>query len=398
MRAAKVSLTRRRLANLLLLAATPLMPVRAASTTQPKAKPQSTPTINVKDFGAFGNGKLPDVQQVRAAFEKAAQHTAGAVVLFPPGEYFLGTADEAYLAEAKRLQNVRVIGERATITCRSVGGASSMFIFEGCRNVTIEGLTFRDHGLIRGDIGTRGAAAIRLANDEGTPCEDIEIRDCTFDSVMSAFVCRETKKNVRSRGIKMSNLAINRSYYGLSFQHNGDDVVARGIRCSDVKRSYFPYGIDKHDIELEATSNATGFTDALIKCYQRDTSNIHLKLKSRGKRGGDCIVNFDHFNEVPNLSLRNIRVELDVDDVDCQLDSAIMFRVHDRNNNVERQSSRRWEAISIDGNVRICEKTRLLEFRGASRIPGTIIIGSRLARHPKLPKSFPGFSVQLTAS
>ena len=391
----KASLTRRRLAAALVLA--PFAHRASPAPAQPKSSGRSLPTINVKDFGAFGDGKLPDLQQVRAAVDRAAQHSAGAVLLFPRGEYFLGSADEAYLVEARRLQNVRLVGERATITCRSLGGSSSMFVFEGCRNLTIEGLTFKDHGLRR-DTAVRGAAAIRLANEEGTACENVEIRDCQFDSVMSAFVCRETDKRVRSRGIRLSNLSISRSYYGLSFQHNGDDVVARGIRCSDVKRSYFPYGIDNHDIELEAINNATGFTDALIKCYQRDTSNIRLKLKSRGKRGGDCIVNFDHLNEVPNLALRNIRVDLDVDDVDCQLDSAIMFRVHDRNERVERQSNRRWEAISIDGNVRICDTTKLIEFRGASRTPGTVFIGPRLARHPRLPKSFPGFAVQVATS
>jgi len=389
----EISLTRRRLASLLLLAGTPLSALAGAASTQPRAKGR-VPVINVKDLGAFGDGKLPDLQQIRAALERAARHPAGAVVLFPPGEYFLGAADEAYLAVATKLQNVRLVGERATITCRSVNGSSSMLVLEGCRNLVIEGLAFRDHGLRR-DVGVRGASAIRLANEEGTPCENIEIRDCRFDSVMSAFVCRETLKNVRSRGIRMTNLEISRSYYGLSFQHNGDDVVARGIRCNDVKRSYFPYGVDNHDIEVETTNNATGFTDCLIKCYHRDTSNIRVKLKSRGKRGGDCIVNFDHHNEVPNLALRNINVDLDVDDVDCRLDSAIMFRAQDRNERLERQTNRRWESIMIDGDIRICEKTDLFDFRSVARTPGTLIIGPRLARHPRLPRSFPGFRAQI---
>jgi hypothetical protein len=391
-RDSQISLKRRRLAGMLLFAGAPLPVLAAAPVTQGRSR--NLPVINVRALGAFGDGKLPDLSQVQAAFQRAAQHPAGAVVLFPPGEYYLGAADEAYLAVGTRLQNVRVVGERATITCRSVNGASSMFVFEGCRNLTVEGLTFRDHGLRR-DVGVRGASAIRLANEEGTPCENIEIRDCRFDSVMSAFVCRETLKNVRSRGIRMTNLEISRSYYGLSFQHNGDDVVARGIRCNDVKRSYFPYGVDNHDIEVETTNNATGFTDCLIKSYHRDTSNIRVKLKSRGKRGGDCIVNFDHHNEVPNLALRNINVDLDVDDVDCRLDSVIMFRAQDRNERLERQTNRRWESITIDGDIRICEKTDLFDFRSVARTPGTLIIGPRLARHPRLPKSFPGFRAQI---
>lgn len=380
----------------MLLCATPLPALAQTGAATQRRHRLSSPIINVKDHGAFGDGRRPDLQQVRSALEQAARHPSGAVVLFPRGEYFLGTADEAYLAMGTRLRNVRVVGERATITCRSIAGSSSMFVFEGCQNLLIEGLTFRDHGLRR-DAHARGAAAIRLANEDGIACEGVEIRDCNFDSVMSAFVCRETDTRIRTRGIRMTNLAISRSYYGLSFQHNGDDVIARAIRCDDVKRSYFPYGIDKHDIELEAINNATGFTDALIKCYRRDTSNVRLKLTSRGKRGGDCIVNFDHHNEVPNLALRNISVDLDVDDVDCGLDSVITFRAQDMNERPEKRTNRRWESIAIDGAVRICDKTALFDFQSVSTIAGTVSIGPRLARHPRLPKSFPGYAVRVSS-
>src|SRR5687768_11571472 len=141
-----VSRNRRRLAAALV--GMPVLAWPPRVTAQAKLS-RSAPTLNVKDFGAFGNGKLPDLRQVRAAIEKAAQHPAGAVVYFPPGDYYLGLADDQYLVEATKLQNVRFVGERATISCRSVQGQSSMLVLEGCRNITIEGLTFRDHGLKR---------------------------------------------------------------------------------------------------------------------------------------------------------------------------------------------------------------------------------------------------------
>jgi hypothetical protein len=315
-------------------------------------------------------------------------------VLFPPGEYFLGSADKTYLVYAKDLQNVRFVGERAALSCRSVNGSSSMLVLEGCRNITFEGLTFRDHGLKR-NIDWFGAAAIRLANEEGTPSENIQIRDCRFDSVLSALVCRETDPLVRTRGIRVENVTVSRSYYGLSFQHNGDDVVARGFRCEDVKRSYYPYGITNHDIELEAINNATGYTDVLISCYRRNTTDIRVKLKSRGKRGGDAIVNLDHQNEVPGLMLRNISVDMDIDDADCRLDTAILFRCLDRTRRLETVTTRRWQDISLDGDIRICDKTSLFDIRSVNKTPGTLHIGSRLARHPRLPQAFPGFKVEI---
>jgi hypothetical protein len=381
----------------LLAFATPAVAGHAASPTK-KAASRAGPTFNVRDFGAFGNGKLPDLQQVRAAIAKAGEHSGGATVLFPAGEYFLGSADDTYrLLWANKLQNVRFVGERATISCRSVNGQSNMLVLDGCRNVTVEGLTFRDDGLRR-EVNWLGAAAIRLANDGGVGCENIQVSDCRFESVLAALVCRETEPALRSRGVRLRNLAISRSYYGINFQNNGDDVTARSIRCEDVKRAYFPYGVSDHDIELEATGNATGFTDVLISCYRRDTSNIRVKLKSRGKRGGDAIVNLDHQNEAPNLALRNIALDLDIDDVDCHLDTAILFRAMDRNKRLEKTTTRRWDTIALDGDIRICEKTKLFDLASASVSPGTLLIGPRLARHPRLPASFPGFRVEIARS
>ena len=341
---------------------------------------------------------MSDLHQVRAAIARAGEYSGGATVLFPAGDYFLGSADDTHkLLSGNRLQNVRFLGERATLSCRSVAGVSNMLVLEGCRNVSIEGLTFRDDGLKR-EINWLGAAAIRLANDGATGCENVQISDCTFDSVLGALVCREGNPGVRSRGVRLSNVTINRSYYGLNFQHDGDGVTARELRCRDVKRSYFPYGISDHDIELEAIANETGFTDVLISCYRRNTANIRVKLTSRGKRGGDALVNLDHQNEVPNLAFRNIALELDVDDVDCRLDTAILFRAMDRDKKIESRTTRRWEAISLDGDVRICEKTKLIELTSVSERPSTLRIGPRLARHPRLPSSFPGFDVEIARS
>lgn len=390
----ELSLTRRRLAGALALLSTPFANRTWGSTTRTKPAARSAPILNVKKFGAFGDGRLPDLRQVKAAIQAAAEHPGGATVLFPPGEYYFGAGDEALLAVASKLQNVRFVGERATISCKSVNGISNMLILAGCRNVSVEGLTFRDRGLNR-NATWLGAAAIRLANEGQVGCENIEIKDCKFDSVLAGVICRESDQTTRCRGIRLTNLTVSHSLYGLNFQHNGDDVVARGLRCDDVKRSYFPYGISNHDIEVESVNNATGMTDVLISCYRRDTTDIRVKLKCRAKRGGDTIVYLDHQNEAPNKVLRNIRLDLDIDDVDCRLEAAIAFRSLDSKRNLERVTNRRWENISIDGNISICDKTKLFDFESRPQTPGTLHIGPRLARHPRLPRSFPGFNVQV---
>lgn len=358
----------------------------------------SGPTIDVKKFGASGNGKLPDLRQVRAAIAAAAGYVGGATVYFPPGEYFLGAADDAWLLTATNLNNVRFVGERAMLSCKSVNGSTSMLVLAGGHNVTIEGLAFRDYGL---DRNTQlGAAAIRLVNSEGTGCESIRIRDCSFESVNTGVVCRTfgDARRVRIRDITLTNLSVTRSYYGFNFQDAGDDVVGRGLRCNDVKRSYFPYGVSNHDIELDTSHNATGFTDVLIKCYNKDTVGLRVKVKCRAKRSGDAIVALDQQVDKSEGVIRNIHLDLDIDDADCRLDAAILVRSFDRNQRTEAVTNRRWDAISIDGDVRICDKTKLFDIDTVSRTPGTLHIGPRLARHPRLPRTLPGFNVIVARS
>ena len=387
--------TRRRVLRALAALAAPLPATAMAANAPSTQRPTGIPTINVKDLGAFGTGKLPDLTQLRAAIQEAGERAAGATIFFPKGDYFLGAADETTLLPASNLQNVRFVGEQATISCRSVNGLSNMFLFSGCRNVSMEGFTFRDTGFNQ-KVNDLGAVAIRLAAEGSAGCENFSLSDCRFESVYAGLICREPEqKATRTRGIRLTNVSIRHAVYGLNFQHDGDDVVARGLRCDNIKRSYFPYGIAKHDIELESINNATGFTDVLISCYRRDTTDIRVKLKCRAKRGGDAIVYLDHQYDALNKVIRNIVLDLDIDDVDCRLDAAISFRALDEKRNIERLTNRQWQDIRIDGDIRICPETKLFDFPSVSRTPGRLFIGPRLARNPRLPRTFPGFNAEV---
>ena len=367
---------------------------RAASAAANPAARQ-IPTLNVKDFGTFGDGKRPDRRQLQEALDRARQYPTGATLLFPPGDYFLGAADDTYqLLHGLHLEKVRLVGERATISCRSLNGVSNMLVLDGCRNVAIQGLTFRDHGLRR-DINWLGAAAIRLANDTETGCIDVAIRDCTFDSVLAALVSRDFKNGgPRCRGIVLEDSAISRSYYGINLQDNGDDVTIRRLRCSDVKRSYYPYGVSHHDVELEALDNATGFSDVILGSERRPTSHLRLRIRSRGKRGGDALVTFGQ-TDIGDGGMRNVDVHVDIDDVDCRLGTVFVFRSVGANRKWQRTTTRRWENIAIDGHARICARTSLIEAETVQAQPGVLRIGPALAEHPQLPSRVPGFNVEV---
>jgi hypothetical protein len=347
----------------------------------------------VRKLGAFGNGKLPDLRQLRRAVEEASEHSAGATVYFPPGEYYLGAADDTYLVTATNMQNVRFVGDRATLSCRSVNGSSSMLVLAGSRNVSIEGLNFRDYGLNRED--GPGAAGIRLVNDGLKGCENTRISDCNFESVQSGVVCRTFNDNGRARirGVTLENLSVSRSYYGFSFQDAGDDVIGKRLRCNDVKRSYFPYGVSNHQIDLDTSNNSTGFTDVLIKCYHKDTYGIRVNVRCRAKRSGDAIVALDHQHEKGRGTISNVALTLDVDDADCRLNTVVLIRSFTPAFKWEEQTENRWDNISIEGDVRICEKTKLIEIASVGKNPGKLMLGPNLSKNPRLPARFPGFVV-----
>jgi polygalacturonase len=357
------------------------------------ARAQSRPTIDVKKLGASGNGKTSDRAAVRRAVELAARERGGATMYFPPGEYYLGAAEDDDLIVLKNLENIRLVGERATLSCTTYRGRPGLVVIAGSRNIAVEGLAFHDRNLDRDE--TMGAYAISVIGDErrrGT--QNLQVSDCSFDSVLGA-VCTHGDEGRAPpvRGITLKNLSIRHAVWGINFSDSGDELTGRGITCVDVERSYFPYGVSHHDIELDIRDNHTGFTDILISCYWKDTKNLRVKFKSRGKRTGDTIVNMDHQNYTPGPMIRNVSIDADVDDADCRVFAAIQFRAMTRSRQVEAVTDRRWDAITLDGDLRICERTKLIYQESINRTPGTLTIGPRLARHPQLPKSFPGFRV-----
>src|SRR5581483_3541516 len=145
------------------------------------------------------------------ALRAAAGHPGGATVYFPPGEYYLGAVAAAPFAGITGARNVRLIGERATISCRTLGGISSMITFAGCRNIAVENIAFRDHGLDRDNVS--GAIALSLTDDGNNGSEDIEVRDCRFESVLTAVRCRtfDDARQARVRGIVLSGITVSRS-------------------------------------------------------------------------------------------------------------------------------------------------------------------------------------------
>src|SRR5579872_785038 len=101
-------------------------------------------TVNVRDFGATGDGSTDDTQAINKAFKAAAGQHAN--VYFPAGTYLCNQMDNSgYILffEADSLQGVNVYGDgNASVITTSLNTGSVLFYVRSYYNTT--GLTIKD--------------------------------------------------------------------------------------------------------------------------------------------------------------------------------------------------------------------------------------------------------------
>ncbi|HWO42678.1 MAG TPA: glycosyl hydrolase family 28-related protein [Candidatus Eisenbacteria bacterium] len=332
--------------------------------------------IRVTDHGAKADGITDDRPAIAAAIRLAAQKP-GARVLFPRGIYRLKHVAGGELLALRGISDLVIHGDNALLSCNTPEGTTSIFKLTDCENVTIEGLAFHDEGADRA-VKWKGAVAIYLTGYGNRGNRRIRVEDCSFNNMLSALMVND-RGGRRAGEIRLQALDIRAGYYGLSFQNNGDNVFATGIRCNDVKRSYFPYGVTNHHVELAADNNATGYTDVLIKCYGRETANLAIKLRSRGKRSGDAIVALEQQHPNDRGMIRDVRIDLEITADDCGLTNVIVMRALTPEGKVLRATRSRWQNIRLQGHVEYCENsTRLLYAGSVPDKVGTLVMGPPL--------------------
>jgi parallel beta-helix repeat protein len=120
---------------------------------------QQTVAINVKDFGAVGNGAADDSLAVGKAIEKAPD---GSTIYFPKGAYFI----QNEIRITKR-NSLRFTGEGDASVIKSRGGKGPrIFVFLGCEDIVIERLAFDLNGVTHfGGVGFYCSKRIRIKDN-----------------------------------------------------------------------------------------------------------------------------------------------------------------------------------------------------------------------------------------
>lgn len=140
--------------------------------------------LNVKDFGAVGDGVADDQPAIQAALEAAAGpgENEGKPIYFPPGTYFLVSS----FNDSYHLRFLRTYGGWAKslkmygfgqATLRTTKNKQILQILGGHTNSVIKGLNF----IREKDDGSGGSNGIVVAGTAGENAVGLKILDNTFD-------------------------------------------------------------------------------------------------------------------------------------------------------------------------------------------------------------------------
>lgn len=200
--------------------------------------------LNVRDFGAKGDGTTDDTAAIQAALDAASTRGISAV-LFPTGTYKVSatTADNNFFAALTVHSGQRLLFDAATLQLTANGyDFYAVLNIHNVNNVTVEGgLTIigdrESHTATTGESGH----GIRIVNSHNVHVSDVDIRYTWGDGVCVGGngTMDEISQNVTLERIRTYKCSRN----GLSIIE-ADGVVVRDCDFTCTDRTNPQYGID----------------------------------------------------------------------------------------------------------------------------------------------------------
>ena len=321
--------------------------------------------VRPEKFGAKGDGTTNDRAAVQSAFDAAVKAGGGRVEFNGTRTYHLGDLPTAAAAiNCSGLTNVTVEGNGARLTANTTADVrSAMLQFTNASNVRFANLRFRDAGA---DLTRhwRGASAINLLGNGPGDSGGVVLDNCSGESLLALLMVAGEAANVgnnvghRVHGISLRDCRVANSYYGVVCQNNGDRLRATGLKCHNIRRAYFVYGVEDHDVDVSISHDGVSLgqdTCCLIKCYDRDTHGIKLRARFSGSTAQYVNgVTLEHQRSAGAGGLiGGIDLGLEVDAPDKMV--PVRFRSYQdvaAGKFVEESATKnRWDRIKIGGNL-----------------------------------------------
>jgi hypothetical protein len=349
----------------------------AATTGVGVWKREYTGAVNVKWFGATNSSGL------MAAVTYINSIGGGTLELEQGINYIVDWATSAEnLLVFSNCENVRIVGNGATITCINSGGNHKvLFQIVNCDGFEIENLNIIGSlGSLSSTLG--GEIAINIMS--GT--KNVIIRNILASGCYRFFgsnlmsgandvLTRDTSPCSR---ILIENINLLNTYYGFYFGSSGNGVIIRNVIAKNTGRVYYNVNASNHDVWIDS-SHGGKFSDCLISCQPDNTytssantiENINLTYTTAGRysESGDqnpyeALVAFD-FTITGVIAapgaIRNVKINLNAQvDATNKTSNLVTFRKYYNNGSsmvVDNIGGRghTLKGIVISGQARGCE-------------------------------------------
>ena len=193
-------------------------------------------SVNVKNYGAVGNGSANDTAAIQAAIDDAAAKGISTVVI-PAGHYMVSVEPTAVHLRSNitiQMQSGAVI--EAIPTSRT---NYNVFLVRGCSDVTIQGGTLV--GERYGHLGSGGewGMGIRIGDSTNITVKDITIKDFWGDGIYIGGA-EDYSRNILIKNADISN---NRRQ-GISMTTYVDGVIIEGCTIYNINGTNPQAGID----------------------------------------------------------------------------------------------------------------------------------------------------------
>lgn len=338
---------------------------RGKTTAGPAAP---APALNVKDYGAKGDGVTDDVAAIRAAA------AAGNHLYFPPGNYIVSSvADNTALLTFTGQDGVIIDAAEATLTNNTEYIADTitpMFKLDACKNVSIRLKKYVGFTLATpaSHLGYRGASLVYAINGTDGVRVDAHITNARYGVVTGSYstpsqgYCKNFDLRIRGAMIGYPIAA----YLATGIKHDIDvDGVHRAVYiagCNDVTGSVRYKDLYIAPIAYLITDALTTGTDAAANAdpvgaatTSTACTNVNVTVEDKGSTvfTANGHVAGISLSRVDPVAYRNIQVRVSLKATNTLSTTMHGFSINSTANGIWPRYTNNWEPTVLLDNIQV---------------------------------------------